>query len=818
MKRYFVLFFILLFSSTIKAQITGTISDKKNKKLAFVNVFIKNTENGTTTNDNGNYSLKLKKTGKYTVVFKYLGYKTIKKTINITKFPYSLDIVMTKDIIALNEVGIYSKGNLADRIIRNVILTRKEVRAKTINFEANFYAKGVYRIKNAPKKIVGFDLGDLGGGLDSTRSGVVYLSETVSKITKNAKNFKEQIIASKVSGNDNGYSFNQASQVDFNFYRNVVDLGENIISPVARYAFTYYKYKLLSSTLDGKHLIHKIQVIPKRATDNSFAGTIYIVDSDWQIYALDLAISGKQIQQPAVDKLVIKQNYSYTAANKLWTVFSQSIDFKFGMLGIKIDGKYTAVYSNYNFKPIITRKTFTREVVSYNKNSNKKNTSFWEKTRPVPLTQEEEKDYKLKDSIKEFRKTKKYLDSLDYRANKFKIANIVTGYNYVNTYRKTGYTIGSPLQIMFNTVQGWHGNMAFSYYKKNKVKRRTFRFSTSINYGISDKQLRPSAKVYYKFNDKLKPKLTISGGKKLMQFMPKTVSPLFNTISSLFFETNYAKFYDKTFGEINYGLEVLNGARVNANLAYEDRKGVFNTSKNIIINQDNKIYTSNNPLAPNDYTNAVIDNHSLYKFKIATSIIFGQDYITLPNRKINLSLFNKYPKFDLNYTKGFASSYKKYNFDFLEVEVSQKFLMGNKGTFNYNFKAGKFFNSKELSFVDYKHFDSNKTHVSLIQDYINSFSLIPYYDFSTNDSFIELHLEHQFNGYLLRKIPWINQLQLKLVAGANTVITNENKPYSELNIGLKNLGFGRYRFLRLDYVRSYHNGNSFGSFLFGLTL
>ncbi len=802
----------------LHAQITGTVSDENNKKLALVNVFIKDANRGTTTNDNGNYSLKINETGKYYVIFKFLGYKTVKKIIRITKFPYTLNVVMSEDTEALKEIILNSKDNQADKIIRNVILNRKEIRHKTAVFTADFYAKGVYRIKNAPKKIVGFDLGDLGGGLDSTRSGVVYLSETISKITKNAKNFKEQIIASKISGNDNGYSFNQASQVDFNFYKNVVDLGENIISPIARYAFTYYKYKLVSSFYEGEHLIYKIKVIPKRTTDNSFAGTIYIVAKDWQIYAVDLSISGKQLQLRAVDKLVLKQNYSYTPKNKLWTVFSQSIDFKFGMLGIKIDGRYTAVYSNYNFNPLITPKTFTREIVSYEKNSNKKDNTFWNKKRPIPLTNEEVSDYKLKDSIKEIRKTKSFLDSLDFKANKFKLASLVTGYSHVNTYKKTGYTIGSPLLLMFNTVQGWHSSMTLSYYKKNKIKRRTFRFNADFNYGFSDKKFRPNAKIYYKFNDKLKPKLTLSGGKKLAQFMPKTVTPLFNTVSSLFFETNYGKFYDKTFGEIDYGLEVYNGVRMHANIAYEDRKAVFNTSKNVIIDRENRTYTSNNPLAPNDYTHAVIDNHHLYKFKIISSIIFGQDYISLPNRKINLSIFNRYPKFDFTYIKGFGSNIKEHNFDFVEVGVSQSFLIGNKGTFNYNFKTGNFFNSKDLSFVDYKHFDSNKTHVSLIQDYINSFSLVPYYDFSTKDAFVELHLEHQFNGYLLRKVPWINQFQLKLVVGANTIITKENKPYSEFNIGLKNLGFGRYRFLRLDYVRSFHNNNSFGSFLFGFTL
>ena len=63
------------------AQITGKITDTNKKPLSFVSVYLDKSITGTTSNDSGNYELTIKKTGKYIIVFQFLGYKTVKKNI-----------------------------------------------------------------------------------------------------------------------------------------------------------------------------------------------------------------------------------------------------------------------------------------------------------------------------------------------------------------------------------------------------------------------------------------------------------------------------------------------------------------------------------------------------------------------------------------------------------------------------------------------------------------------------------------------------------------------------------------------------------------
>ena len=67
----------LFFAATMFAQngtVTGTILDKEfnNEPLPFANIIIKGTKQGTSTDENGKYSISLKP-GSYTLVIGYLG-------------------------------------------------------------------------------------------------------------------------------------------------------------------------------------------------------------------------------------------------------------------------------------------------------------------------------------------------------------------------------------------------------------------------------------------------------------------------------------------------------------------------------------------------------------------------------------------------------------------------------------------------------------------------------------------------------------------------------------------------------------------------
>ena len=814
-----VLLVLLLHSFPSFSQIKGKVTDSDKNPISFVSIYPDKTITGTTSNDAGNYELNIKTPGNYTIVFQFLGYKTIKKIVSITDFPFQLNVVMVDEKVVLDEISINTGENPANKIIRKAIDNKSNNTDKFKEYTSSFYSRGLFKVKNAPEKILGQRLGDLGGGLDSTRTGIIYLSETVSEITfqKKPAEFKEKIIASKVSGSDNGISFNRAEEANFDFYSNAVLIAENnLVSPISDNAFRYYRYELEGSFYEKNgRLINKIKVNPKRSKDRVFIGFIYIVEEDWAIYGVDLKASGEQIGIPIIEVLKFKQDYNYSESNKAWIKISQIIDFKFGLFGFNVDGRFSGAYSDYNFSPKFKKETFSNEVLSFAKGATEKDSLFWENLRPVALTSEEKKDYLLKDSIKETRKSKKYLDSLDKENNPIKITSLFTGYTYRNSFKDWSISINSPLTtISYNTVQGRNTTTTINYFKSLNKTGKWIQAGANLNYSMSEKKIRPVFYFTKKWNSIQRPRIFISVGQKINQFNERNpISKFYNTIYSLFLKENYLKIYEKSFSKISYSQEILNGLYISGSLEYASRKPLFNTSNFVVFGRDIP-FQSNNPIDPTNFT-APFNTHNIASLNIGTSIFFDQKYVSYPNRKINFDN-SRYPSLSIRYRKNFGSNVSEYNSDVLISNIRQNISIGNLGEFNYNIRSGIFFEKKDIAFMDYLHANGNQLKLAP-SNRNSSFGLLNYYKFSTNDKYAEVHLEHNFKGRLLRNIPLLNTLNFHVVANAKGLFTGGRKPYSEFSLGLDNIGIGKWRFLRIDYVKSNFNGKKGDGFLFGIS-
>lgn len=796
------------------------VTDDKNISLPAVTVFVENSYNNTTTNEKGFYELNKISANAQTIVFQCLGFKTKKIKLNNVSMPYILNVQLQEENYTLGEVVVSNKENPANAIMRSAIKAKKENAEKTAIYTSDFYSRGLIRIKDAPKKFLGQDVGDFEGTLDSTRTGILYLSETVSKLKfQKPDQLKETIVASKVSGKDNGFSFNNAASVDFDFYENNLPFQANVISPLSTAAFNYYKFKWEASfQSENNQIINKIKIIPRRDTEPVVEGYIYIVEDSWALYGVDVILKGYRMQTPAIDHLNLKQTFSYNATDKIWTKNTQTLDFVAGIFGFNVSGVFTYVYSNFEFPTAFDKKTFTNEILSFEKDANKKDDTFWSTIRPVPLTIEEKADYQKKDSLQTLRKSQKYLDSIDKKGNKFSLGKILTGYTYKNSFKNYSIFYESPLlKTSFNTVQGYAFSTRIGYTKRNPDLFTYSSLSAKINYGLSEHVWRAKMEYSQKFSNITNAQLWMSSGSDLVQFNEKEpISTIVNTISSLFFRNNFAKFYHKNFVKIAYGQEVVNGLFLNSGLEYSERKPLYNNTNFSIIKSDD-LYSSNNPLVPNDQMSTIIEKHNMLKLKVGARINFGQQYMSRPDGKFNFPN-EKYPGITLNYEKGMAASDAKYTYDFVSARVDKDFELGNKGVFGINTSVGKFFKAKDISFVDFKHFNANQTHIGQADRYLSVFNLMDYYQNSTNDAFFEWHSEYDDKGFISNKIPGLNLLKTNLIVGLHQLSLPKMAPYQEFSIGLDNLGFGKMKIFRFDYVRSYQSGYRGDGIVFGLKI
>jgi hypothetical protein len=820
MKKSVIILF-LCFASAMNGQLKGNITDTNGAPLSFVSVYVNKTITGTITNDNGDYILNLVTPGKYTLVFQFIGFTTLKKEVIISSFPFELNVVLEEENIQLEEIIISTKDNPANRIIRNVIANKDKNTDKYANYTAKFYSRGLLRIKDAPEKFLGTSIGDLGGGLDSTRSGIVYLSETFSNISfqKKPKKFKEKITASKVSGKENGVSFNRAEESNLDLYENSLETFNGLISPIASNAFSYYKYKLVGSFYDtNSRLINKIKLIPKRKNDRVFDGFIYIVEDDWALYGTDVTATGAQIGIPVLNSLELKQGYQYSEEIAGWVLTNQTIGFDVSFFGIKQNGKFSYVYSDYNFKPSFIENNFTNEVLSFEKDASKKDTVFWNKLRPVQLTKEEATDYKIKDSIKIVRKSKKYLDSMDRKGNRFGWLDPITGYSFRNSYKNNSFSYnGLLLNSGFNTVQGFYTGAGFRYFEQINKYGKWWNAGVNAKYGFSDKRLRPTFFFTKKWNNFSRPRLNISGGVTTRQFNGREpMLKLGNTLRSLFFGNNYMKIYEKTFTKVAYSEEIKNGVYFSSSLEYAKRTPLFNTTNYAFVKESQNEYNSNNPLDETDFTNGAFKEHNIATLNVGANFVFGQKYATYPNSKINEGN-DTYPKLSVNYTKRFGAKNSALNSDLFTANMRQDVRAGNYGNFQYQIRAGAFLKKKDIAYMDNLQANGNQL-LFPIDAGLNSFNLLEYYKFYTNDKYAEMHLEHDFRGAILGQIPLINKLNFHLVVGAKALFMADSKPYTEYAVGLANVGFGKWRLLRIEYVNSQYGAIKENGFVFRASL
>ena len=791
--KYFVFLFVLL-SVQLSAQISGTVTDDEGIPLPYVNIYVRNTSHGTTTNLDGKYELQLTD-GRHEIMYQYVGYKTVSKTIEISNKAINQDIKLYPENYALEEVVISAVAeDPAYAIIRNAQKKRKYYKDLVQSFQCDAYMRGFNKILDAPEKIMGFDIGDLDGMLDSTRQGVVYLSESVSKLYYKDGKQKEVMYSSKISGDDQGYSFNSAKEMSFNFYENSLDLNRNMISPIASSAMSYYNYKLEGAVVDKHgHLVNKINVIPKNDYAPCFHGYIYINEDLWNINAIELAVTGRSTQIAFIDTLTFRQSH-VPLTNEIWMPFSNIILFEMGAFGFKVAGIFACVYSNYDMSEL-DDELFDSEVFLVEKEANNRTEEYWDELRPIPLSDEESRDYIRKDSIQKVKDSPAYQDSIDKDFNRLKPSHILNGYAFQNTGKKVRFNMRTPFSnVSVNTIQGWNGGFGMTFRKYlNDNETRSFSADMDLQYGLSEKVWRHETILRYRANTTNNLRLGLSGGKVLSQFnRMEPITTSLNALMTMFFRRNYMKVYNKEYISLMVSRDIGPSVSGRISLDFENRMMLYNNYDGSLFYKDSREFTPNNFI---DFT-----AHTALLLRVSLRFTPGTKVWKYPDRVYKVG--SDWPTFWIHYKKGIEALGTKAEYDLVYTVIEKELDFKTTGLMNLYFSAGKFIAGEPKAFPDYFHFMGNQTHIGYPSNYHSRFLMLPYYQFSTNDSFLHFHVQHNFSGTIISKLPLFKLLGWHLVTGYKYLKTADQPYYAEYHLGIDNIGIKLFRLFRLDFVWS----------------
>jgi len=272
----------------VYSQISGTITDVNGIPLPYATVYLEGTSIGTISNEEGKYTLELTRNDDYNIAYQYVGYKKALYNIRYAGLPIQKDIALLIDDNILNELTISAdREDPAFEIIRKAIKKRSYFKNQVKKYEADLYVKGVVKITDAPKKILGENVGDMNGILDTSRQGIVYLSESKSKFYFQYPDQTKEVMVSSIKSGDNSlFTANQFSWASFDIYAEYLNFTRSIVSPIADNAMSHYNFRLDQVTIDQNGFtINKIKIIPKSNSSPLLNGYIYITDTRCAIKA-----------------------------------------------------------------------------------------------------------------------------------------------------------------------------------------------------------------------------------------------------------------------------------------------------------------------------------------------------------------------------------------------------------------------------------------------------------------------------------------------------------------------------------------------------
>lgn len=758
-----ILSFFLLFGFVwlnAQTKVGGIVIDEAGESVAFANVLFKNSTEGTISNENGRFYMESNNVHDILLV-SFIGFEN-QEIILENKVTYGMNIILLEATEQLDEVVLISgkqskKNNPAVEILKKIWAKKRQNGVRQFNqyafdkyekveFDLNTIDSSL--IKSKVFKGLEFVFKDLDTSRITGKTYLpIFLNETFSKVTGDniLKEKKEEILGNKNSGFDNNQAiiaFVKDLYQSYDIYDNYLKFfDKSFTSPLSRSGIDTYNYALRDSAYIDTKWCYNIVYYPRRKNELTFKGDFWVNDSTWAVKNINLEVT-KSANINWVKEIYIEQDFDVVNDS----VFLLKRDYMLSDFSFQkkeesrgVYGKRTTVYDNYEFNKPVPKEFYRKSRNVVDPVALATDDAFWKKNRLEDLNKDESGIYKLLDTLKTVPKFKSYYNVVS-----------ILGSGYVEI-DKWNLDVGTIYDFFgFNDAEGPRIRIgARTYFGQNDP----WRIEGYGAYGFTDNKLKHGISGKFLLNPKSR--LIVSGGhrrdiEQLGVSLTATNDVLGRSVASSSLLTVGAnnRLTNINLSALSFEIEPVTNVRVSIGATFRTLSSAL----------------------PNDFSLDYIDSEAssgvsseVRQLDFSTIFIYtpGKQSVGygVERREVN----DRYSTLLLNVTKGtngFLDS--DFNYTKLQFSYTRPWQLGGFGRLMTTVELGKTFGEVPLGLLSVV--PGNQTFFSNYGTFPN----LDFYEFVT-DTYSAVHLEHNFNGRLFSRIPFLRKLNLREIIGLRGV-------------------------------------------------
>ena len=793
--------FVFTISGFSQTKVSGIVLDNTNQPVPYASIVFKGSKTGIVSNEDGRFYIESPE-NYTTLLVSFIGFAT--KEVKLPKLVnYDFKIVL-KETNSLKEVKVYAgktskKNNPALDILRKIWERRRKNGLKMFKqYEFEKYEKVEFDMNTIDSA---FMKSKIFKGMEFVFKSVdtskvtgktylpIFINESLSDVygDNKMKKTKEILKANKNSGLSNGDGVNTFIKDlynDFDIYDNYLNFfDKGFTSPLSKTGIDVYNYVLTDTAFIDNKWCYNIVFYPRRKNELTFKGDFWVNDTTFAIKTINMAAT-KSANINWVKEIYIEQEFEVLNDS----VFLPTRDYMMSDFALSkketskgVYGKRSTLYRNFKFDKEKPASFYKQEVNFIDNAVYNRDNEFWAENRFEKLNKDEAGIYKMLDTLKTVKRFKQI----------YSLVSILgSGYIEIPKYHLDYGPIFST--IGFNEVEGWRLRTGGrTYFGPNDI----WRIQGYTAYGFKDNKFKYGLSGKYMIDKKNR--VILSGGNR------RDVEQIGASLTT----TNDV--LGRSYASSGLFTSGANGKLTNINLSTiaAEIEPVKNLTFQLGFSY-RTLESASSTFRLDYFTDATL---TTTKSEVKQSEINLQVEFTPKKKTIGYGVERRdvdapYSRFFINYSQGFKGLIDS-DFDYQKIQMyyKQPIIIGAIGRSNFTMELGKTFGQIPLGLMSV--IPGNQTY--FIID--NTFSNLNFYEFVA-DQYATFQWQHDFNGKIFSRIPYLRKLNLREIIGIKGVygtVTNENKlindsdltykspekPYWEYNAGVGNI----FKVFRLDF-------------------